>query len=179
MSELVKLEDVVSISGIAGLHKVIGRVKNGLIVEALDHTKKKQAASLASKVSVLSEISMYSKLDEVKLNVIFKNIHDNQIPVPEKGCTPADLKAFMKAALPDYDEERVYLSNMEKLAKWYFILKDHLDFENLLKEETVEEETPEVKTPEVAEEVKPVDAENMEEAPKPKKKAVKKKTEDS
>ncbi len=127
----VKLQDIVAVSGQPGLHKIVGRSRTGIIVEALDTTKKRMAVSLTTKVSVLNEISMYSKHDDVNLGVILLNLQNSQVANPGKNAQPDELRKFMSVALPDYDQERVYLSHIQKLANWHTIIKDLLDYEDL------------------------------------------------
>lgn len=149
--QLVKLQDVVSVSGYPGLYRIIGRSKTGIIVESMDTAKKRMSVSLTAKVSVLNEIAMYSRTEDVNLGVILMNLKQAAPTVPGKNAQPADLKKFMSVALPDYDEDRVYPSHIQKLANWYQILVDVLDYDDLksiLNPEAIQE-TPDVSdTPE-------------------------------
>lgn len=140
----VKLQDIVAVSGQSGLHKILGRSRTGIIVEALDSTKKRMAVSLTTKVSVLNEISMYSKHDDINLSIILLNLKNSEVSNPGKNAQPDELKKFMLVALPDYDQERVYLSHIQKLANWFTIIKDILDYEdleNVINPKNTEEET--------------------------------------
>lgn len=129
--ELIKLQDVVAVSGYPGLYRIIGRSRTGIIVEAMDATKKRMSVALTAKVSVLNEIAMYSRTEDVNLGVILLNLKNASPAVPEKNAQPSELKQFMSVALPDYDEDRVYPSHIQKLANWYNILVDVLDFDDL------------------------------------------------
>lgn len=130
----MELKDIVSVAGVPGLHKIVGQRPAGLILESLDEQKRRFPTSLTQKVSILEDIAMFTMEGEVKLNEVLVNINDKEkggLKVPGKSASNDDLKAFMDAALPNYDKERVYVSDIKKLAAWYEILKNHLDFEAL------------------------------------------------
>jgi len=149
----MELKDIVAIAGMPGLYHVIGQRKNGLIVEALDGTGKKFPTSANTKVSILSDIAMFTMEGEEKLANILLTIHDKSkskegLVVPDKKSADSVFPQFLGKVLPNYDNERIYLSDMKKLASWYSILQDKLDFEALKKslEEEEKEEGEEGKT---------------------------------
>lgn len=132
----MELKDIVAIAGMPGLYHVIGQRKNGLIVEALDGTGKKFPTSANTKVSILSDIAMFTMEGEEKLANILLTIHDKSkegLTVPDKKEADTVFPQFLGKVLPNYDNERIYLSDMKKLASWYNILHDKLDFEALRK----------------------------------------------
>jgi hypothetical protein len=159
------LTKILSISGKAGLFKVIGQTKNsGIIVESLIDGKRFPAYA-AHKISSLEDISIYTATDDVPLKDIFKKILDKEGGSVTVGSSSNELREYFKEILPDFDEERVYNSDIKKVFKWYNDLTDAdmMVFEDEKEEETVVEEPEEVK----------------EESPKPKakkKKAAAKKT---
>ncbi len=145
----MELKDIVAIAGMPGLYHVIGQRKNGLVVEALDGTGKKIPTSANTKVSILSDIAMFTMEGEERLATILLSIHDKSkegLQVPDKKAGDDAFPQFLGKVLPNYDNERIYLSDMKKLANWYNILADKFDFEALRKTLTEEEaETDEVK----------------------------------
>jgi hypothetical protein len=146
----MELKDIVAIAGMPGLYHVIGQRKNGLIVEALDGTGKKIPTSANTKVSILSDIAMFTMEGEERLAAVFLNIHNKVkegLVVPDKKANDDLFPQFLGKVLPTYDNERIYLSDMKKLANWYNILKDQLDFEALQKsiDEEAEKSEEEVK----------------------------------
>ena len=121
---MIDLTGFISITGQPGLFKIIAQSKNGIIVEGLQD-KKRLNVYATTKVSTLSDISMFTTGDDKPLNEIVTAIFDK-----EKGGPAVDHKADDKAVeayfaqiLPDYDKERVYVSNMRKLFSWYNILQ--------------------------------------------------------
>lgn len=143
--EKIKLEDVVSISGVQGLHHIVGRSKSGIIVESLDERRKRMPVALSNKVSILSEIAMFALSEDVRLGDIMLRIKNQELEPPATKANIRDLHHFMEMALPDFDKTRVYDSHIQKLANWYRILESVLDFENLAevaeKADTEEEES--------------------------------------
>lgn len=141
----MELKDIVSVSGIAGLHKVIGRNKNGLIVETIGDNKK-FATNMRQRVSVLADIAIYTEDGEAKLWQVVKAIKEKEDAgqsIPDAKADNDEVKAFMAAILPGYDTEKVYVSDMKKLFAWYQILKPVIDFSKLGVEEEESSETTE------------------------------------
>jgi hypothetical protein len=125
----MKLSDIASVSGKGGLFKVLAPAKTSLILESLDATRAKMVATTNHRVSVLSEISIYttSKEGTVPLEDVLKKIHKEygNDPGIDSEAEPGELKSFLKSVLPNYDEERVYVSDIKKLVKWYSLLLQH------------------------------------------------------
>ena len=140
----MELKDVVSVTGMPGLHKILGRNKNGLILESLTNGKR-FGTNPRQKISILSDIAMFTEDAEVKLaNVLttIKSLEESGKGVPDAKADNDAVKAFMSLALPNYDRERVYTSDMKKLFVWYGTLKaTDLDWANLDKVEETEEST--------------------------------------
>ncbi len=162
----MELKDIVAVSGQTGLHKIIGRTKNGLILETIG-TGKRFATSYQDKVSVLEDISMYTQEGDLHLAQVLVKINaKGNVPTPKD-----DAKAQRQYLIEtiDLDSERVYDSDIKKLINWYAALKDVLDFAKLAEEKTeeaaVEENKEEEKVEAVAEE-KPKKAAAKKAAPK-------------
>lgn len=150
----MELKEIVSVSGIGGLHKIIGRTKTGLILESLNETKKRFPTKLQDKVSILSDISMYTQEGDMPLAEVFVKLH-------EKGNVPTgkDDAKKQRQFLVDViklDSERVYDSDIKKLFNWYDGVKNLVDFAtlNTPAEETAEA-TEKVEEAVVEAEVKP------------------------
>lgn len=134
----MKLKDIVSVTGMPGLHKILGQNKSGLILEALADGKK-FSTNLRQRVSILSDISMFEEEGEVKLAVVLQNVkalEEKGETIPTGKADNDEVKVFMSKVMPNYDRERVYPSDMKKLCAWYHLLKDKLEFANLHEEET-------------------------------------------
>jgi hypothetical protein len=121
---MIDLTGIISITGQPGLYKIVAQSKNGIIVEGLSDKKRVNIYS-TTKVSTLSDISMFTTGDDKPIEEIVTSIFEK-----EKGGAAIDNKADDKAIekyfseiLPDYDKDRVYVSNMRKLFSWYNVLQ--------------------------------------------------------
>lgn len=119
----MNLTGIISISGKPGLFKVIAQGKNNIIVESLSD-KKRVPAYAADRISALEDISIYTYSDDKPLREIYQAIFDKQNggEAPSHKSNIEDLKSFLSEILPDYDEERVYPSDIKKLFQWYNLL---------------------------------------------------------
>ncbi len=139
----MELKDIASIAGKSGLFKVLKPTRTGVILESLDEEKKKSIVGANARVSLLKEISIYTTSAEssLMLETVFDSIyekHKDEIPVNPKS-DPAELESFLETIVPDYDTERVYLSDIKKLVSWYSTLvKFSPELFSTKKEETEE-----------------------------------------
>ena len=117
------LSGIISISGRPGLFKVVAQGKNSIIVDSLTENKRFPAYE-SDRISALDDISIYTVEGDKPLRDIFSDIYKKQA----KGTAPSHkedittLQAFLIDILPNYDEERVYPSDIKKLFQWYNIL---------------------------------------------------------
>jgi hypothetical protein len=121
------LDKILSISGKPGLFKLITQTRSGFVAESLLDGKK-LSIGLRNNVSVLSEIAIYTLDEELPLREVFLRIQ-----VKERGKKTAvshkddkiKLEEYFFEVLPNYDEDRVYASDIKKVVQWYNILVDH------------------------------------------------------
>ena len=130
------LAEIASISGKGGLFKVVAPTKSGVILESLDEAKTKLVATTSHRLSLLHEISIYTTTKEgtVPLEDVLKKMKaefGNDLGV-DGNSEAGELKSFMKAILPTYDENRVYVSDIKKLVRWYDTISKYAP--DLLKE---------------------------------------------
>lgn len=133
----MEISEIISISGQGGLFKVIARTKTGLIVESLKD-KKRMPVYASQKISALEDISIFGKTEDLPLKEIFQKIYEreNGGKALEGSSDNATLKSYFSEVFPDFDEERVYTSDMKKVFVWYNTLLDM----GLLKSEEKKEE---------------------------------------
>lgn len=129
----MNLKEIVAISGVSGLHKIIGRTKTGLILESLNETKKRFPTSIQDKVSVLEDISMYTEEGDMRLAEVFVKLNEKS-GVPTSKDSAQTQRKFLVDVIK-LDSERVYDSDIKKLLTWYNALKDLVDFKTLLAED--------------------------------------------
>jgi hypothetical protein len=133
----MELKDVVAIAGQSGLHKVVGRSKNGLIVETIG-TGKRFSTSFQDKVSVLEDISVYTVNEDMRLAEVFVKLHACA-EVPEAKGDLKSVRSFLIETI-QLDSERVYDNDIKKLMNWFHLLKGVLNFDTLVQTETAEAE---------------------------------------
>ncbi len=177
----MKLNEIVAIAGIGGLHKIIGKTKNGLILESLTEPKKRFPTSIQDRVSVLDDIAMYTQEGDMRLAQVLVKLNEAEKSgkaIPAGKDDNKTQRNFLVETI-QLDSERVYDSDVKKLLVWYAALKDILDFSTLLEEDASASSADET-TEEVAEKAKPkakkAKAETADEEVKPKKTAAKKTT---
>lgn len=135
------LKEIVSIAGVSGLHKIIGRSKNGLILETMSEPKKRFATGMHDKVSVLEDISMYTEEGDVQLAEVLVKLNEQEKAgnaAPTSKDESKVQRAFVNTAVK-LDNDRVYDSDIKKLITWFNLLKGKLDFVKLSGEEAAEE----------------------------------------
>lgn len=138
----MEFSKIIAVTGKPGLYQVISQSKNAIIVESL-LDKKRGAVNAAQNVSLLENIAIYTYEEDMPLLDVFKAIYtktegSKALSHKESGNK---LQAFFAEVLPNYDDERVYTSNIKKVIQWYNILIDAgLDF-NAVEASTETEET--------------------------------------
>ena len=148
------LSKILSIAGKPGLYKLAGEAKNNLVVESLTDGKRMPAFA-HERISSLQEISIYTTGEDLPLHDALKMVYEMTGGQPvenPKKMSSARLKELFKQAIPDYDEDSVYVSDMKKVFTWYNLLleKGMLDFSE--EEEKEKTEGKEAEKPVVEEE---------------------------
>lgn len=143
----MNLTGIIAISGRPGLYKVIAQGKNNIIVESLIDNKRFPAYA-TDKISALDDISIYTYDEDAPLKdllaAIYKKEDGKMCPSHKESLTV--LQNYLLELLPNYDQERVYSSDVKKMFQWYNLLhkSGNLKMEEEAAEATeiVEEETP-------------------------------------
>jgi len=120
------LKTILSISGKPGLYKLISQGKNMLIVESISADKKRIPAYGNEKVISLADIAMYTNDSEVPLKEVLTSVLKKEngelASIDAKKSTSDQLRTYFAEILPDFDRERVYVTDIKKLISWYNIL---------------------------------------------------------
>ncbi len=135
----MNLTGIISISGKPGLYRVIAQSKNSIIVESLD-TNKRTPAYSTDRISAIEDISIYTYEEDVPLKEVFKAIFakENGGNAPSHKEDVKVLEKYLLSVLPNYDQERVYISDVRKIFQWY----NKLNAAGLIVIEEEKEETP-------------------------------------
>lgn len=137
------LDKVLAIAGKPGLYKLVTQTRGGFIAESLIDNRR-MSVGIQQNVSILSEIAIYTLTEEVPLKDVLSKIKDKengaQTSISHKDSKDK-LEEYFFEVLPDYDEDRVYPSDIKKVVQWYNMLQKNnmLDFDTA-KAETSEEE---------------------------------------
>ncbi|SDJ78675.1 hypothetical protein SAMN05421823_101111 [Catalinimonas alkaloidigena] len=140
------LKEIATVSGKGGLFRIVKPTRSGVILEPVDGKGGRFAAGPSTRVSLLKEISMYTTDEEgsVPLERVMEQLYQSYdgstAPLSSKDASEDELRAFMEQALPNYDQDRVYVSDMRKLLVWYNLLAEHRA--DLFQEEPAAEDEP-------------------------------------
>ncbi len=120
----MNLEKILSISGKPGLYELKTQTRSGIIAESLQDGKKINV-NVQQNVSLLSEIAIYTLHEEMPLREVFQKISnkENGGPAINHKVPKIELEEYFFEVLPDYDEERVYASDIKKVIQWYNLLQ--------------------------------------------------------
>jgi Domain of unknown function (DUF6852)/Domain of unknown function (DUF5606) len=140
------LKDIIAISGEPGLFRFIAQGKNSIIVEHLE-TKKRSSAYGSAKVSSLEDIAIFTEEEDVPLGKVFDIIDEKAAggAVIDSKADATKLKSWFEEILPDYSRDKVYVSDIKKIAVWYNLLRK---LNLLVKEEPEAEAEPKVEADE-------------------------------
>jgi len=134
------LKTILAISGKPGLYKFLSRGKNMIIIESIDAAKKRQPARSNDRIVALTDISIYTNDgNDVPLAQVLQNLKESYkgetIDIQAKKASEEEIRDVFAKALPNYDTDRVHVSDMRKVILWYNILIENglNDFE--IKEE--------------------------------------------
>jgi len=134
------LSKILSVSGHHGLFLYIAQARTGAIAEALSD-KKRTVFDMHSRITTLADIAIFTSEGEMKLQEVFLAINKalEGKAAPTSKSTDKELKALFKKAIPNYDEDRFYVSHMKKVVDWY---NDLVQFASLdfVEEESEQEE---------------------------------------
>jgi Flp pilus assembly secretin CpaC len=121
------------------------------VVEGLLDAKRLPVSAM-QRIIMLKDISVYTMEEDMPLEEVFMKMKENDAissSISPKA-DPADLKSTLKKVLPEFDEERVHVSDIRKMFAWYSLLKDNVSFEKAVvaveEAEVITEETPKKKT---------------------------------
>ncbi|MGX1929499.1 DUF5606 family protein [Flagellimonas sp. 2504JD4-2] len=121
------LDKILSIGGKPGLFKLLTQTRSGFVGESLIDGKR-VTVGLRNNVSVLSEIAIYTLEEEVPLREVFQKMKDKEggkkTTISHKA-EKIQLEEYFFEVLPNYDEDRVYASDIKKIVQWYNLLIDN------------------------------------------------------
>ncbi len=132
---------LIAVTGLPGLYELVSSKNDGAIVRSLQDNSTKFASTRQHQFSHLESIEVYTQRENVNLVEIFQAMDASGLSLPDEKDAKA-IKAYFEKAFPELDFERVYVSDMKKMIRWYAVIKAHgIAFQ--LTEEPAEEVVPE------------------------------------
>jgi len=177
----MQYREIVAVTGLGGLFQLVASKQDGAIVRSLEDKSTRFVSSRVHNFTPLESIEVFTTGENVNLAEVFKAMDEKAVahpPVAGKADNNA-IKAYFKSVFPEFDEDRVYVSDMKKMVKWFGILKanDLLKFEEILAEgegEAEEVAVEETAAPEKKKKAAPAATEEAATEEKPKKPRAKK-----
>jgi len=123
----VKIEDIVAVSGLPGLFKIVTSRANGMIVEEIPGGKTRFASVRKHQFTPLGTVAIYTEDDALEINKVFEEIakQEAENPIPALSSSKQELFGYFGKILPDYSRDQVMISDVKKVIKWYNFLVKH------------------------------------------------------
>ena len=136
----MEYREIVAVTGVGGLFQLLTTKSDGAIVRSVADKTTKFISARKHNVTPLDSIEVYTTGDNVRLETVFKKMMEHEATIPLVDVKTADntaIRTYFKSIFPEFDDERVYVSDMKKMLKWYELLKvnDLLHFEEPAAEE--------------------------------------------
>ncbi|MBP1650189.1 MAG: hypothetical protein H6Q26_346 [Bacteroidetes bacterium] len=139
----MQYREIVAVTGLGGLFQLIASKQDGAIVRSLEDKSTRFVSSRIHNFTPLESIEVFTTGENVNLAEVFKAMQeqDGKTALVDAKADNNAIKAYFKSVFPEFDEERVYVSDMKKMVKWYTILKsnDLLRFDEQAEEAVAEE----------------------------------------
>lgn len=124
----MRLKDLVVVTGFPGVQKMLVNRNNGMVVEDLDSGKTRFAPIRKHQFSPLETISVYVDGDDdsVEIRTVFQSMYDKlaDTPPPSLDAKSDELRAYFATVLPEHDRDRVHISDIKKIIRWFHFLHD-------------------------------------------------------
>lgn len=175
----MQYREIVAVTGLGGLFQLVASKQDGAIVRSLEDKSTRFVSSRVHNFTPLESIEVFTTGENVNLAEVFKAMDEKAAshPLVTGKADNNAIKAYFKSVFPEFDEDRVYVSDMKKMVKWFGILKanDLLKFDEILAEGEVEEvAVEETAAPEKKKKAAPAATEEEATEEKPKKPRAKK-----
>ena len=121
----MKIDDLVAVSGMSGLYKIGTSRGNGMIVEDLDSGRSKFVSMRKHQFTPLGTVAIYTETDATELTRVFEIMYEKEAEsdIPALNSPAQILFTYFGEILPDFDRDRVLISDVKKVIKWYQFLK--------------------------------------------------------
>jgi Domain of unknown function (DUF5606) len=136
---MIEVKNMVAVGGLSGVYKLITARNNGLIIEDFDTKERRFVPTRQHQFSPFETISIFTDTEAAPLGEVFQNMKNQveETPVPSEKSSSAELRSYFITILPEHDRDRVHISDIKKVIKWF----NFLNSRDLLKEKIEEEAT--------------------------------------
>ncbi|WP_341838555.1 DUF5606 domain-containing protein [Chitinophaga pollutisoli] len=138
----MQYREIVAVTGLGGLFQLLASKQDGAIVKSLEDKSTRFVSSRIHNFTPLESIEVFTTGDNVNLSAVFKAMQENaaSFPLVDAKADNNTIKGYFKSVFPEFDEDRVYVSDMKKMVKWFSILEknDLLKFDEAAAEEGAE-----------------------------------------
>jgi hypothetical protein len=123
----MNIDEILAVSGLPGLYRILANRHNGLVVEDLETKTKRFCSVRKHQFTPLGSVAIYRELDTIQLTEIFKRMHEQRedLSIPSMKNSSQEIMEYFEEIVPDYDRDRVHISDMKKVIKWYTYLSRH------------------------------------------------------
>lgn len=135
------LAKILSVAGQRGLYEYVAQARNGAIAENLAD-KKRTTFPNTSRISSLADIAIYTSEGEMRLDEVFLAIKEalGDKPAPSHKASESEIVSLFQVAIPNYDDERFYISHMRKVIDWYSQIVEYRSLDFVKREDEQQEE---------------------------------------
>ena len=123
----MNLKDILAVSGMSGLYRLVNSRNNGSLVTSLDDSTRTIFCSVRKhQFTPMETVAIYTMSDTIELSTIFERMLDqlDENPPASPSGSKTEIEDYFASIVPDYDEDRVYISDMKKVIKWFNILNE-------------------------------------------------------
>ena len=123
---MMKLDDLIHVSGLPGLYKIGASRSNGIIIEDIDNGKSRFVSMRKHQFTPLGTVAIYTMTDTIELIKVFDRMSAAEMdtPLPDVKGNAKEVFGYFEKVLPEYDRDQVLVSDVKKIVKWYRFLKD-------------------------------------------------------
>jgi spore coat protein CotF len=121
---MIEIKNMVAVGGLSGVYKLISARNNGIIIEDYDTKDRKFVPARQHQFSPFETVSVYTDTDSVPVGQVLHNMKANleEFPVPSEKASSPELRNYLIQVLPEHDRDRVHISDIKKLIKWFNFL---------------------------------------------------------
>jgi hypothetical protein len=122
----MNLDEFIAVSGLPGVYKVGASRSNGLLLEDIDTGKTRFASVRKHQFTPLASVAIYTLMDSTPLSDIFETMKAQMAENPpvSTSADAAEIFAYFEKILPDFDRDKVYISDIKKVIKWFVFLEE-------------------------------------------------------